>query len=271
MRKFLTSLSLLFLVGACGGQQEGLRSDLSISNGKEIDESEFPSVVLLFDEAKGAVCTGTFIDPQTVLTAAHCTMGGQNVDPETGEVRNHKIYIARNLDIRTKQVDKIAASVQIFRNPKWDSEFKKRQVNSLDLGVIRFPPRTSRHYTEISSTPVEVGDPLIVVGYGLDYVPRSTVGVDSSSIGVKRAGTNKVAEVTSGFIAFSGARTTTTADGSKVNSSMGDSGGPMFVNDKLVGITSGGGVDLFGRAASLHVDLQTEQSKEFLSSLGITY
>ncbi|MBF0443919.1 MAG: trypsin-like serine protease [Oligoflexales bacterium] len=266
------SISVILAAGLVGcGSVRDISSELTVTNGKVISEGEYPEVILLHDPAAGAICTGTFIKDDTVLTAAHCTMQGKEIDKTSGKV-NHTIYWAEVVaDGEKRKAEKIAASTAIYRNPLWDEEFKKQQVNKYDLAIVEFPPGTAKATARISSQKVKEGDTLTIVGYGLNYVPKSKTEIDKTSAGVKRMGTNKVSNLYRGFIYFSGATETTTADGTTVNASMGDSGGPLFIDGNLAGITSGGGRDLFGRGASLYIDLQTEESKAFLGGLGIKY
>ena len=269
MRHWLAvSLALGMMVGC--GRASDLKSTTKVSNGKDITETEYPSVIMLFDQTKGALCTGTFISDTTVITAAHCTMGSSDIDAKTGKV-NHTLYLARLIDIKQKKLEKLATSEAVYRNPQWDAEFKKQQVNKYDLGVVVFPKGTGKGISELASETPAQGDELTIVGYGLNYVPKDEKDVDVSSVGKKRVGFNSVAALQDGFIYFSGALKTTTADGSNANASMGDSGGPLFVGDKLAGVTSGGGRTLFGTGASVYIDLNSDISKGFLHSMNIEY
>ncbi|MBQ49245.1 MAG: hypothetical protein CMP10_17845 [Zetaproteobacteria bacterium] len=260
----LSSLVLGSLIG-CG--QATQDSSLTVSNGQDIDESEYPAVVMLYDAAKGALCTATFVTDDTVLTAAHCTMGGEVVDKKTGKV-DHSIQLVRMLDPKTRKVKVLAESVEIYRHPKWDEAFKTKQVNEYDIGTIKFPTGTAKAVAEIGDTPSR-GDEITIVGYGLNYVPRNQNDIDPSSVGVKRKGTNDVSMLNGGFIYFFGNTKTTDGDGTNVNAAPGDSGGPMFNEaGQLVGVTSGGG-RLLGRGVSLYIDLKSEMSKNFLNSRGL--
>lgn len=261
----VTSLFLLTL--NCSNLEN--TSNIKVSNGKEIADTEYPSVIMLFDQAKGGLCTGTFISDDTVITAAHCTMGSNDIDAK-GKV-NHTLYIAKLIDIKQKKIEKLATSVAVYRNPAWDAEFKKQQVNSYDLGLVVFPKGTAKEVSQISGEIAQQGEKLTIVGYGLDYVPKDAKDVDPSSVGKKRIGYNSVLMLKDGFIYFSGAVKTTTADGTNANASMGDSGGPLFIDDKLAGITSGGGRTLFGTGASVYIDLQSDISKAYLQGMGIEY
>lgn len=270
----------MFLLSACG---QKISSDPNVVNGKVIDSTEYPEVVMIYStaevdgEQKAGMCTATFISDSTVLTAAHCTMLGEVVDPRTGKVDLSIDIIRVQKDEEGKIINKevLATSVAAYRNPDWDAEFKKQQVNNYDLGVVVFPEGTSQHIANIRTSKPQIGEELTVVGFGLNYVPSSQEDVDSSSAFIKRMGHNKVSKPWlgsfDGFIYFEGATETTTADGSNANASSGDSGGPLFIDGKLAGVTSGGGRSLWGTGVSLYIDLQSEISKKFLNKIDINY
>ena len=267
-RAFVFSLAVgaAGFLASCGMSPSS--SELSVSNGKEIPLSDYPEVIMLYDKEKGALCTGTFIDEVTVLTAAHCSMNGPVIDSQTGKVdRTLQLITMENVD-GEKKATILAESTEIYRHPKWDDEFKKQQVNSYDLGIVRFEKGVASAVAEMGSSPVKRGDDLTVIGFGLNYVPRNQNDIDPSSVGVKRLGTNSVMMLQGGFIYFQGATKTTDASGNNANAAPGDSGGPMFIDGKLVGVTSGGGRTIFGGGVSVYVDLQSNSSREFLGSLG---
>ena len=251
------------------GRMNDPRTQLKVTNGQEISGDVHPEVILLYDKKKGSVCTGTFISDDTVLTAAHCTMGGSVENTESGEVAG-QLQIIQITDQAQRTAKALAISTEIYRNPQWDSAFLQQNVNKYDLGIVKFPAGTSSARAEIKSDPAEVGKEFTIVGFGLNYVPAPGAEVDHSSAGIKRMGKNNIVMVEDGFIGFLGASSTTTADGSNVNSASGDSGGPMFIDGKLAGVTSGGG-RRDDKSISLYIDLQSDISKSFLASHGIEY
>ncbi len=253
--KSLLGLGLLAQLSGCGAPQDF--SELSVTNGREVKEGEFPSVVLLYDQAAGAICTGTFVTPTKVLTAAHCSMSG-TVDAE-GKV-DLKLAIIKIADSADKKAELVATSVAVYRNPLWDKNGKN--VNKFDLGVVEFAPGVSKATSEFAKTAAAVGDRLTIVGYGLN---QNTNMNDPASAGIKRVGENKVASLSDGFIQFNGANKTNKGDGTNSSAASGDSGGPLFINGKVAGVTSGGGWGGFGSTRSLYIDLASPESKAFLA------
>lgn len=259
--KVAAALGLVAGLGACGTPDDS--SDLNITNGKNALAHEYPSVVTLYDAKAGGLCSGTFINETTVLTAAHCTMS-YKIDSQ-GNV-NGKLAIINIVDSSKGEASLIAESTSAVRNPLWDKS--GGQVSPYDLALITFPAGVSKAVSELATSRVKPGDPLTIVGFGLNQTTNMS---DASSVGVKRIGLNTISSVSGGFIQFKGANKTTKTDGSAKDSSasVGDSGGPLFVNGKLAGVTSGGGGGLgsifTGKTTNLYVDLQSAESKAFLA------
>lgn len=245
------ALGLGLALSNCGTEAT---TDIKVANGTVIPETSFPSVVLLYDQ-KGSICTGTFVTEEIVLTAAHCTMSG-DVDAE-GNV-DLTLGIIEVEDMSAGKAKLVAKSTKIVRNTAWDKA--GRAVNRYDLGLVYFPAGTAKALSKISSSPARRGDDFTIVGYGLNQTNDLS---DGSSAGTKRAGDNTVSSVSGGFIQFYGATKTSTGDGSNASSSSGDSGGPLFIDGDIAGVTSGGG-NSFGRARSMYIDLHSSTSREFL-------
>jgi hypothetical protein len=97
-------------------------------------------------------------------------------------------------------------------------------------------------------------------------------GLNGAGGGLKRDGTNVVDDVADGFITFIG--TPQAAEGiepgTKVLAGSGDSGGPLFIDGKLAGVTSGGGLYWAGSGydgLSYYVDINSESSRSFLETV----
>lgn len=251
-----TASALSLGLFACGGEPAlDVGSTVKVTNGQEIPLSEYPSVVLLYDSEAGSICTGTFVTETMVITAAHCTMGGK-VDAN-GNV-DLTLYIIEIQDAAEKKAEIIGTSTKVVRNTEWDSN--GGNVNRYDLGLVFFEPGVAKGVSEIASVPAQSGDDFVIVGYGLNTSSQS----DSSSAGIKRVGENSISSISGGFIQFTGKNDTTTGDGTDVSAGSGDSGGPLFINGDVAGVTSGGGWGGFGRTRSLYIDLHSSTSKAFL-------
>lgn len=249
----LFGLASALLLGACG-QSDNLEvgSEIKITNGIEIPAESYPSVVLLYDPEASSICTGTFVTEEIVLTAAHCSMGG-NVDA-SGNV-DLTMYIIEINDPATNDAKIVGQSTKIVRDPLWDRNGKN--VNRYDLGLVFFEKGVSKAVSKIASSGAQAGDDFVIVGFGLN-------GNDQSTAGIKRYGANTVSSVSGGFIQFTGQNGPTNGDGTNSAAGSGDSGGPLFIDGSVAGVTSGGGFGGFGRTRSLYIDLHSATAKNFL-------
>jgi hypothetical protein len=139
--------------------------------------------------------------------------------------------------------------------------------------VIDFPADSAPAVSSVATRAPAAGQTLTIVGYGNNVNGFDNFGEQTGSgAGTKRAGTNRVDSVSGGFINFNGLPEAdgVSTEGSLVSSGSGDSGGPLFVDGKLAGITSGGGLRSDGRggylASSKYVDINSVYVKSFLAS-----
>lgn len=267
LNSFLAGAALLGLL-ACGRlAAPGDASGTKITNGIAAN-GEFPAVVMLHFKANGgdSICTATFVNDAQVLTAAHCVF---NMVSDPRQVAN-LLLDGRTLG-RGDQIRALAVAV----NPAYTPN--SGLLNSNDLAVVTFPPATAAAAVGLYSGEPEVGQAFTIVGFGLnDYQtePGSTqLGTGS---GVKRKGTNVIQSVENGMIRFTGVPTATAPGvplGENVASGSGDSGGPMFIDQRLAAVTSGGSLksiqDPSGHTSmvkvSNYVDLNTAANQGFLA------
>jgi secreted trypsin-like serine protease len=257
----LTVLALAGFTSGCGSSTNE-QSTTKVTHGREIAESEFPSVVLLYMQtAEGAsICTGTFVNNYQVVTAAHCVDGLSTTRPSL-------YYVSPGAN---GGLSANAQAVSLKRNSRFDIS---KGVSGSDLAVVSFSPNTAPATSEFASAPPKQDDPLTIVGYGNNETIQTETGIDGQGSGVKRVGTNKVFSIEEGLITFVGTSKASEPSlpvGENSLSGSGDSGGPLFINGRLAGVTSGGGFstqqDGSRIAVSLYVDLTSAESRAFLAT-----
>jgi hypothetical protein len=145
-------------------------------------------------------------------------------------------------------------------------------VNGYDLAIVNFPARTAPAISPIASQTPELGSPFVIVGYGNNenFFTADGNSQGGNGSGVKRFGSNELQLVDDGMLVFAGipSKDLQAAPGELVSSGSGDSGGPMFVGNQIVGVTSGGGLAVVpsGETISIsrYVDLNSDVSRAFL-------
>lgn len=238
---FWKTLATGLLLTACSSEHE--LSVIKVTNGIQIAESEFPAVrqILRRSGSSNYICSGTFISDNALLTAAHCL--------DTLTPRNNRLE-------RTGE-----QALHAWRHPDYNGD-----LGGTDLGLLIFPDHTASEFASIRSVVPKKGDALTIVGYGNNEVWTTSSWWSGKQIkgrgaGVKRKGNNVIANLARGMIHFYGVpgRAPGVALGADVLSASGDSGGPLFIDSALAGITSGGWTDI-----SSYVDLTSWDSLGFL-------
>ncbi len=242
MKKSLISIATLFVLGCQPHDSE--TSLAKVTNGIQTDR--FPAVQLV--RGNGYTCTGTFVSPKTLITAAHCV----NSASTKGDVG----VVSRISGLLEKSSKLIIGNYETELN---------NGVNYSDLSVVLFDKDIvpENDTATLANHQPEIGSTLTIVGYGnnlnynsteinsrIDDCMKRGSGLEycrefvrhGEGSGTKRMGTNTVAALRSGMIVFYGVNRAENGltGGIKVSSGSGDSGGPMFVNEELVGVTSGG-------------------------------
>jgi secreted trypsin-like serine protease len=250
-------LALAFLaLSACssGGDDSDLRTDACstlglqsrIINGTECSESNSPVVRinLLNADGSGALCSGTMITADDVLTAAHCVVTSRVVAASV-RVNGAEVPVAR-----------------IFPHP--DVRFDQEALAIFnDVAILQLAnPVNLPTVPLLLSRDVESGDRFSIFGYGKD---------DNGNLDVLRSGDSRADTVTDQhiFAAFDG------EDGS--NSCNGDSGGPAVETVEgdngqtltgIVGVvSSGNNPTCMAGDVSLYANIQGQSLRDFILSV----
>ena len=167
-KKCFILVQFLFLIVSCGKKEQvACFNESSVVNGKEVKEKifldvpknqcgstvkmdlSFPSVVSL-KTSKG-LCTGTFINDHTILTAAHCFSDNFEVDAN-GQV-----------DVAVTVEEAKAVSTQVIINRDY---FLNERNFKFDQALVFVPKGTSKDFLKIYEGSFEAQDKIYSVGYG---------------------------------------------------------------------------------------------------------
>ena len=185
---------------------------LAITNGVRTDA--MPAIVMLDVGSQGSFCTGFFVSPTTLITAAHCVQPGAI----NGQLAVH------------------GTGVQAIRAYHMGASGEDVSTVKGDFAVVTFPPGAAPASLKIATRRPVAGDPITIIGYG------DTIVNASNSQQLKYSGQNKVYLTSGDGILTYGedGKGITSAPGTSSETGNGDSGGPVLINGSVVGSVSMG-------------------------------
>lgn len=284
--RLLTCAFILLTAISCGSKSDNsaakIKSGLVI-NGREVQDNEELSrfIVGVYDTEMHAICTGTLIAENIVLTAAHCK-------PE--KPKDLKIIFSTNVDdaMNSREPDVLEAlvlPVTDFKTaPGW-SELNESEFNTHDIALVKFKGKIPTGYLPAKwisdEALLKVGQSVAVAGFGVDKVNVEKINPKKHKNILKAISSGEVVcdeddegELTNCL------KVSTTGDGllrtaaapisvmhtsevqldeTKSGTCSGDSGGPAFL--KLDGIYYLFGVTSRGTALCNEVGIYTNAMK----------
>ena len=189
---------------------------------------EFPAVVVIMTSSL-ARCTGTFVGTNTLVTAAHCVENTQNGN---SQILLDDCANRRSIMIDAEKIFTAGYHAEDYGNAvssKHDDLFEK------DIAVVLVPDGTAPALMALSPKPVAADDQLVMMGFGSDKPSANVLPGDDKGFEyyTKRKGRAKAtADVNSDPTVL------VQALASDSYISLGDSGGPLLLNDRLAGVAS---------------------------------
>ncbi|XP_017071157.2 transmembrane protease serine 9-like [Drosophila eugracilis] len=205
-----------------------------ITNGKNAVEDQFPYQVGLSFRGSGGSwwCGGSIIDNSWVLTAAHCTSGASSVT----------IYYGATVRTSPKLTQTVSSSNWI-QHASYVSATLRNDISLIKTPSVTFTSSINKIAIPAiaSSYSTYAGQVAVASGWGLTSDTSSSVAKDLQYADLTVI-TNSVCQaaygsavVTSRVICVDGVNRTSICSG--------DSGGPLALNNVLIGVTSFGSID----------------------------
>jgi secreted trypsin-like serine protease len=254
--------------GATSGTQATTQNNPAkstlVQNGSPVSDPRLNSMVPLIyiqvSSTSGAICTGTLIDNQTILTASHCVLDmaakASNTDYKASDVTqpsNITILFSNDptmpVDINDQTsidnsirytVSKIYVHKDAFRGAQVlanDAGFNITNNADLnDLAILKLStkvPTSDYAYPNLATANPKIGQTETIAGYGVDLGSGVKIqDPESGQSGLLRSASTKVSNLeANGLLIDMGANITQNSSSYYTKICQGDSGGPDFIDN----------------------------------------
>lgn len=198
---------------------------------------------LRFDNG-ASICSAVLVSPRVLLTAAHC------VDPAFRGASSVSIRAMNKPDVVNLMQSETIEVTTVSRHPQWNPSDQESAFDFAALLLERAPVGVTPSLLA-RGAPVN-GAMLRVVGYG-----RAGAN-DGASSGVRRAVTTPITQVSAAEFEF--------GTNGGVGICAGDSGGPSFIGNTVVGIHSRTESASCGRGVDMRVDARLAFVEAFIAA-----
>jgi hypothetical protein len=285
-RRIILVLALLI---ACKANQEennrhggkaaaGKQDCLKIVNGEHTDK--YPSVGYLINNT-GNACTGTWVGHNVMLAASHC------LDPK--DLKGILYVEGHEIDLNKLKSYTVSVPKKVLHNGHaglGEAGTKDKNGELIDLSILIFPDHTAPQISEIfqGAVPYQNANATIV-GYGRENLPGGKSEAQSK-LQRKQVGHNDTVFSEKGFLdenltlgpiegvlTIIGNPNDNSTNQKQYGSlaSSGDSGGPLFIGDKIAGVASfvvrddkRESKDATSSGFTIYVNLSSKASKKLL-------
>lgn len=189
-----------------------------VVNGVEESEAAFPATAKISVLGTG-LCTGTFLNDRTVLTARHCI---DRNDP-TGNVK-------------VQSGDQLVASLNVFVIDGYDEALPEVLNYQTDMAIVVFPEGTGQgrgitSYPRLTTRQAQWFDWVYILGFG-------ATDMSGEGAGTLRSGWHLISFADEGGFSW-------VALSSEQNIAPGDSGSAAYIDGEIAGVATLAG-DTFG-------------------------
>jgi hypothetical protein len=247
------------------------KSCMAVVNGSETQG--LPAVGLIYQRKNGktATCTGTFVSPNTMITAAHCFPFGSSTSYVAGS--NFDLTDPDALaEVEQRAVRSLKAIVSPIKIYEGNGIASNESYK--DLAVVIFPDGTAPATMPILSRAAQHNEPADLYGFGRSAIDDGGETIPGDDHSIKRHGRNRVVRRTDlkgmypETLLLFGEASGNGTQGSLA--SHGDSGGPLVIEGSIAGIASTAsltdGVDELktkSEAFTVYADLSSKFARQF--------